>query len=314
MSSLFFLFTSIGFFLASIRLILFWTYIWQKNNYSLKFLLKNLKNSFRLRTFSGWILFLILLCFYGLFIFNDKFISIYQTIVFIVFISLGAVFVKEIFQASFIKPSFTAKSLAICFLSVFLISFLFSVPLVDNYVWLVLLILFMPFEIAIFVAFLAFPTEIYEDFITSKAVIKLRNLPRLNSLLLVGNDSKIMQRYISEVFNSKSKKVVVTEELGYLNILRTFNNDVSARTRIFLISSLGNDREIKRILKMFKPKFVVISKVSKIINFPKNLTLISHIDNKKIFRTGIKKILWYGKRATIKELKEQLRKIKNVIY
>lgn len=300
-----FIVASIIFFLLSIRWILLWTYFWQKNGYSLQrvvFAIKQLSLSSFLWHFSmpAMLLFLILL--YSGVIFNDGVTSVYHIFVTFVFVAfLAGIFVK-LHSGSVKFPKFSIKALTISLITTFLISFLFMIPLVDNFLWLVILVMMVPLLIALLVALLAFPTEIYEDYVTAKTkeVIQKKHIV---FVAIIGSHSLTVREYADGAFKN-SQRVYIEQATGFVQLAQSLRTAASEEKRVYVFEMPIIQLDRAKIASITKPTLVIMTsdvqgeKAYKELMhlLPRNVTLLSYKKNilfNKLAKKNHKHILLY---------------------
>lgn len=255
--------TSIGFFLWSIRMILFWVMLWQVKEYRLDRLSVHLRETAQGRAlvFSPFIFSsLALILLYSIVVLNDFFPFWYHAFVFLYFAILGFIFIKELSTAKFKRPAVTLKSTTIFILSTGFMCLAYIVNLLDMYVWLLIIGLIIPFIVAIFVFTFSFPTEIYKDYIVQKARAKILSLPNLLVIGVSGSYGKTSTKeYIAHILSRKFS--VVKTPLSNntpIAIAKTILHHVTHDTQI-LIVEIGSYKkgEVAEICDIIRPKMSI---------------------------------------------------------
>jgi len=235
-----FILTSIGFFLWSIRSILFWTSLWQVKEYRLDRVIVHFKETRqgRLLFVSPFFIFsiLLVLMYIGI-IFHDSWTDIYHTIIFVFFALEGVVFIRQIIQASFKRPALTIKSLAISGLVLLSITGYYALSLLDPFVWMVVGQLLVPLFVAVFVFAFSFPTELYRDYLIQKAQKKLKQYRNLIVIGVSGSVGKTSTKeYLAHVLSKKFSVVKTAMSNNTpIAISKAILEDVDQTTDIFIV-------------------------------------------------------------------------------
>lgn len=263
-SSILYIATAVLFFLIVTRSVLRWTAFWQKNDYSIKNIVVNLWDWYRknLPQFFLTILFFLTIVSYGFIIFHDDWTTWYQVVVVSLFFITAALFIREIKTQKFEKPVFTFKSLTIIFLVLFSISLLSSIPLLDTYMWFVLLCVVTPFFVAIFVGLFSFPTEVYTDIQLQKAKNKIATFNDLHTIVVFGNYADGLPAEM--LFNVLKKEFsVVKTPKGNTNTLRvaqTFLKNLTINNQICIIEINTYKKDtIEKIENIIKPDTIIFT-------------------------------------------------------
>lgn len=301
-----FIIASIVFFLLSIRWILLWTYFWQKHAYNLRSVIASIKQ-LSLSTFLWHIIcpaiLLFLIFLYSGVIFNDALTSIYHVIVALVFVTFLAGISLKLHSGSVKLPQFSLKALAISLVTTFLVSFLYMIPLVDTFLWLVILSLIIPLLIALLVALLAFPTEIYEDFIAERTKDAM---PRKHSIFvaLVGTKSAVVKAYAGSVFK-RNTHIYVEQATGFVQLTHSLRNNATGEKRVYVFEMPSMQEDRVKIASITKPAIIIITNDIKderaykdlVHLLPRNVTVLSYKKNvvfNHLAKKNHKHILLFG--------------------
>lgn len=285
--------------------------MWQKNSYKFEYLRKTKDSGIKLNALINLIIQLFLIAVYVVVIFNDGLTFRYQLAVGFTLIAEASLFIREIYLSSFVRPVFSIKALSICLLSFLFILFLYSNPLIDNYLWFVILLFLTPAIVAIFVWLFAFPTEIYEDIIIQKTIEKIK---KNKKILMVS----ILSENEENVFGNL-KKSLTENRYNLISILKTFNN-INDSTNLFVFRvSIEREKERIKLFELFRPDFVVLGKLSFVKSDKKVLEKYKQLlrgcpreavvllsagdkDKKSILKKIWKKVIVYETRKELKDL------------
>lgn len=263
-----FIIASIGFFLVSIRRVLFWTSLWQVKEYRLDRLLVHFKETTQGRKIFFSPLFisnLFAIALYSVVVVSDSFTFLYQLLITFMFVLGGILFIIEIGKFSFKRPVLTTKALIVSLSSIFVLSLLYAQPLVDEYLWLLLISLLIPFFIAFFVGLLSFPSEIITDIYMLRAKKKLDRHKKIRVIAVSGSYGKSSTKeYLAHVLSSEFS--VVNTPLSNntpLAIAKTILNKINDTTEIFIVE-IGSYKkgEIAKICQMLHPDITITTSVS----------------------------------------------------
>lgn len=304
---------SIGFFLFALRSIFFWTFLWQKNGYAVSGILatfqeysREKKEFYRISLF----IFLFSVVCYGIVIFNDSLTFWYQLFVTVLFTIGGLSLIREIFGRTFLHPVFTLRAFTICLPSICVIALLYMVPLVDSYVWMVFLTLIMPVFVAAFVAFTAFPAEIYTDFVTQKALQALQKNPDLFSIALIGNQTSLIKQCLYELLTTSYSVIKTPNESSFVDIMQRIARKMSVENNIFIFDVPFKNKEIKFIFPLVKPRVLIITHLEESENLLKSIpkhTIVLCVSTNTSFiqrtQKSHKNILIYGPQKTMQRRK-----------
>lgn len=274
--------TSILFFLSGVRSILFWTAIWQKSGYNLRYLKETFTKisrlSFITRIIFSFILFSLIVL-YGLVILNDSLSNIYSFAI-MLFFALGSVlFIHELMDNSLIKPYGSTKALVISLGGVFCISFFYMIPLVDRYLWFLFMLLSIPLIIGGLVLLLGFPSEIYEDYVLQKTTESLRKNKTMTLIGFYGEKTTVTQTYLSQFLDVSAYKVIeMKENAGVLATVTALRKSLQLQDKFFIFQIPQSVGEMKKMLQVIKPHVLIFAGFIEEKNNLKKLEyILSHI-------------------------------------
>lgn len=260
--------TSYLFFLWVFRNILFWTSLWQTKEYRLDRMRVHLKETeqgkklfFSFFSFFKWFAIFA----YVFTLFHDNFIYLYELFVACVFFLQGFVALKEIYTRSLKRPYINIKAVVIVFLSLSFIFFLSIFPIVERFLWLLVLDRFVFIFVSIYVWLFSFPTELYRDFKVELAAKKMRELKDVLVIGITGSYGKsTTKEYISQILEKKFR-VVKTQGSNNtpIGIANTVLKKLKKDTEIFVVEMGAYKKgEIAQLCNIVKPQIGVITAVS----------------------------------------------------
>lgn len=279
---------TVGFFLWTIRSLFYWSQLWQKVRYQPTIFLKSPQAREKIWDYLAsrsavltWIA--ILVAFY--ITIEDYHEIYYQFFILALFTLKAGLVVSEILRNQFHKPIITFRSLSIIILSLFTITFLYSFPLTEKFIWLLILDRLVVFIISIFVFLFTFPSELIDDYKFREADKRLRQFKNLTTIALLGGANT--EYYIDILKQILDEKNSVSKASDFDPHSRTLADsiidDISQRTRILLVSLNSADKyHFQQHLKLLRPNILIIpyslSLTSDQINF-----IFKHISkNEKI--------------------------------
>ncbi len=277
-----FIFISSLFFLWVIRELFYWLAFWQENEYRTDRFFAALKRKSRRHSpFSTlfhvgkWLIFFA----YGFVVFNDDLLAPYQYTVIALYLLQSFFLLREIYFNHLKKPQITLRAVLIITLTLITVLFIFAIPLVDRFFWLLFVDLVTPLVVAFYVLFFAFPIEIYNDWQIEKAVIKMRNHPNLLVIAVTGSVGKSMTKeYVARLLRKKYK-VIKTDGKNNtaIGIARTVLQKLDDDTQIFVAEiSAYQPGEIKMLCQLIRPKIGVLTPINSYY-----LTLFKSLENIK---------------------------------
>lgn len=273
-------FVTVGFFLFSIRTILFWTSLWQVKEYRLDRLLAHLWETHQGRRllFSPYtIIILLAILGYGFVIYNDAASFWYDAAITLLFVLFGSYFLFSVFRFSFRRPHLTAKSGLLLLLSFVLVIFLYFLSLVDLYLWVLVLALFIPLYVAFFVALFSFPSEIYTDIIIQKAKNILKKNRTVTVIAVSGSYGKSSTKeYLSHILGTKF--VVAKTPLSNntpIGIAKAILRNVTKDTQFFIVEMGAYKKgEIAKLCEIVRPDISITTAIS-----DQHLSLYGSVEN-----------------------------------
>lgn len=282
MSELFYV-SSFFFFVWMVRNVLFWTHLWQLKEYRFDRVFIHLKETTQgqqlLFSFFSLTKFAAILV-YPLVVFNPTLTGAYHFFITVMYGVLAYRVFQEIYLRILKRPILTVKA-GFILVSVLSISFLlFFIPLIDEFVWLLFLDKLMPFLAAFVVFFLAFPTELYRDWVIERAGRRIRNHKKLLVIGITGSYGKSSTKdYIAQILSAKYS---VVKTLGTNNtpigIANTILSSLKDSTDIFVVE-MGAYRkgEVAEMCDIVHPKIGVLTAVN-----AQHASLFGSIENTKI--------------------------------
>lgn len=279
MNILFFV-ASISFFAWVLRNTLFWVALWQTKEYRLDRMIVHLRETVQGRRlfFSSFLLlkFMVILA-YALVVLGLIPLLLYQMIATIIICYQASFFIKEIKEHRVKRPINTIKANLIIFLSLGIIFLLFLFPLVERFLWLLLIDVTVSIFVLFFVFCFYFPTELYKDFIIEKAVKKIRARKDLIVIAVTGSYGKSSTKeYIAQILE---KKFAVLKTWGSNNtpigIANTIISGLRKNTQIFVAEMAAYKRgEISELCQIAPPNIAVLTAVNQ-----QHLSLFGNLKN-----------------------------------
>lgn len=275
-----FLLASFFFFLWILRNALFWVALWQLKEYRFDRIFVHLRETRQGRNLLShplsllkWVVILI----YPIVILNEKLLLPYQILIVLLLFPQALQFFRELTLGSFKKPVFTPKAVFIIFLTLLVLFTLFSLPIVDKFLWLLLLDRFEPFFIALLILLFSFPTEIYRDWQIRKAITKIKSFKKLLVIGVTGSYGKSSTKeFIGRVLSEKFK-VLWTPGTNNtpIGIARTILTGLTEETEIFVVEMGAYKKgEISQMCEIVQPKIGVLTGIS-----PQHLSLFGSLKN-----------------------------------
>lgn len=267
MNILFFV-ASIGFFIWIARSILFWVALWQLKEYRFDRVFVHLRETqqgkdllFSKSSNLKWIAIIVYIAVLA----NDVPPLPYQILIAAIFSFCAFLALKEVYFRLLKRPVFTFKALVILLLSLFSLVLLFKIPLIDKFVWLLLLDRLTPFLIGFFVFLFSFPTELYRDFKIERAIKKMRLQKNLLVIGVTGSYGKSSTKeYLAQILE-KNFKVIKTRgtnntPIGIANIILS---DLKKSTEIFVVEMGAYKKgEIAQMCQIVHPKIGVLAGIN----------------------------------------------------
>lgn len=279
-----YLLASVGFFLWAIRNTLFWTNLWQTKEYRLDRLWVHIRETSKgkdiLVSFSSFVKWLLVFAYPIPATYPHLFFIYYALISFV--LTLDFIFViKEIFKRRLRRPIFTARALLVLLFSFLFLIVLYIIPLLDRFLWLLIVNRSIPLVVAFFVLVSYIPSEIVKDFLVSRAARKLNSLSRVNlSKIKTFKKSKrngLLVIGVSGSYGKSSTKEYTAQILGEkFNVVRTFGSHntpigisrtvlskVKEDTEIFVVE-LGSYKrgEVAELCQIVYPQISITTSIS----------------------------------------------------
>lgn len=255
-----FLIAAGGFFIWIFRNILFWICLWQLKEYRFDRVFVHLKETqqgksllFSKSSNLKWLI-----------IFAYPFLP-YQIIITAIFSFYAFLAFKEVYLRLFKRPVFTFKALIIIFLTLLSIFFLFQIPLIDKFVWLLLLDRLTPLIIGFFVFLFSFPTELYRDFKIEQAIKKIRLQKKILVIGITGSYGKSSTKeYIGQILEKKFKVVKTAGTNNTpIGIANTILSGLKKSTEVFVVEMGAYKKgEIREMCQIAQPKIGVLTGVN----------------------------------------------------
>lgn len=272
--------TITAFFIWIVRNTFFWVSLWQRKEYRFDRIRIHLFETGQGRKmFTSFLSLLkwVAILSYGLVIFRPNFLIPFQICVAAIYI-VQAIFVfQEILLRTLQRPVLTMKALFLILAAFTITAIFYVVPLVDFYLWVVILDRLMPFVVACLVFLLSFPTELYQDYRIEQAVKKLQKHPNVLVIGVTGSYGKSSAKeYIAQIL---SKKFNVLKTQGTNNtpigLANTILTGLNEKTYIF-VAEMGayKQGEIAEMCEMVHPKIGILTAVN-----DQHLALFGSIEN-----------------------------------
>jgi len=156
-------------------------------------------------------------------------------------------------------------SLGVCIGSLFLLAVSFEIPLVDQYLWFLVLLFILPIIVIFFIALLAFPSEILTDIRIQQAKRKLLKHKHVQVVVVSGEGAMYLQKYIIRVL---STKFTIVSTLPYsstsISIANTIIKKIHKDTD-FLVVKIGKYKkeEIAKLMNMLQPDIAILDTSNK---------------------------------------------------
>ncbi len=305
-------FISIAFFIWILRSILFWVTIWQKSNYHLREFF-TFEKRYHLRSkisvyFSY--LKLLLIAGYGIVVFHDNLLLSYQILVTSVILLQLLFIFREIISGTFTFPKLTLKTITISLLTFIIIYGLFSLYLVEQFFFFLLLDRMVPILVMMFVFLFSFPSEIYEDVELEQAAKRIQKNPDLIRVLIVGEGFGIRE-YLTQMLETKfSILSLSSKENSLLDIARIILKKIDISLKICLIETKTDPKDtLTALIEILNPQIVVFADCRtekeydefKVLlrTLPRNSEILFNGTNTRLFKLYIKTRRFLGKQRNI---------------
>lgn len=279
---IFYFTTSFVFFLWTVRNIFNWVALWQTKEYRLDRMIIHLWETGQGKKilFSPLSLIkVILILFYGYIVFHDEYIFVYQIIIALVYFVEAGLSIKSFFSNSNKRPEFTIKVQLLIFPTLLFSLIAYSIPLLDKYVWLLILDKIIPGIIAILIAFFSFPTEIRTDSLLRKATKKIKSKKKLIVVGITGSYGKSSTKYYLYQILATKYNVLATSytDNSFSTLAKIILDRLSDATKVFIVEMGGTKKgEIAEFCHIVKPKIGIVTGLNE-----QNLSFFKNIENTK---------------------------------
>ncbi len=292
MDILFFL-TSILFFVWLIADTLFWTKLWEARRFGLTSLL-----SYIIGTSYGRsvllsplpFLKLLLIFAFSVVVFYPQTMHLYHLAILGVYVLEGFIILKRILVRGLPIFRLGTRSIVTAIVTIFFLSFIFSIPLTDRFLWILFLDRLLFMVIGFLMIAFSFPAEFYRDVYVEKTAqsIEKKNgssqknkkaLSQLTAIVIIGDDlRKTTKHFLTQVL--KKYPLFQTNEnystpVGVANLLRMHAH----KNGILLLDvPFGMNEEVMQLAKLVQPNIVVVTDAKKAA-----FSLFKDMDRKHIF-------------------------------
>ncbi|MDO8461041.1 MAG: Mur ligase family protein [bacterium] len=275
-----FLITSILFFIWIIKNIFFWVSLWQIKEYRFDRLMLHFRETLQGKNlFFSPLLFLKWIGIIGYIpvILNRSLTFSYDVFVLSIFTLQILITLREVFERGIRRPAFTLKALFIIGLTFSILLLLLGFPLLDSFVWLLILDRLVPLFIFIFVTSFSLPTEFYYDIAISRGTKKIKARNDLVVIGVTGSYGKSSTKeYIAQIL-AKKFRVLKTQGTNNtpIGIARTIQEGLRKNTEIFVVEMGAYKRgEIAYMCQIVHPTIGVLTAVS-----DQHLSLFGSLEN-----------------------------------
>ncbi len=280
MMNVFLILVTVSFFIWVVRNICFWVALWQRKEYRLDMMRVHFRETVQGRrifysfgNLAKWVL----LFLYGVVIFAENLTSLYEILVGCFFLIQAGVVIKELTTRYFKRPVFTGKALLLLGLSFLGIICLFILPLTNFFVWILFIDRLIPLVVALFVFFLAFPTEIHRDLLIKQATEKMKEYKNVLVIAVSGSYGKTSTKeYISQMLARKFSVVKTPASNNTpIAIAHTVLKKIKEDTEVF-VAELGAVKrgEVAQLADIVKPRISVTTAVS-----DQHISLYGNLEN-----------------------------------
>ena len=244
---------------------LFWVGLWQRKEYRLDRVLVHLRDTPQGRSLLlsplSFVKWLLIVC-YLVFVVSDVPIELFAVLVALLYLYKAIGVLVAFSKHQIRRPVFTAKA---CFLLLLILATLFGMvllPVVNQFLWLLVIDRVLPIVVFCFVMLLALPTDIYRDIRIQKAMQKIRKHKNLVVIGVTGSYGKSSTKEcIAQVLEQKFSVLKTKESqntpIGIANtILRGLHKD----TQVFVVEMGAYKRgEIAKLCAITKPTIGVLT-------------------------------------------------------
>lgn len=274
---------SICFFVVVIRNTLFWIALWQAKEYRFdRFFVHFRETSQAKEVFFSKVLWLKIatICFYPAVFTNEyQLLPPYQFFITFLYFFIAIFVLREYIQRKLKRPKITAKTIFIAGLTTGGIFLFYLFPVLDAFLWLLVIERLVPFLVAFIVLVLSIPTEFQRDFQIERATAKLRKNKNVLVIGITGSYGKSSTKHFMAQILEKKFRVVKTPGTHNtaIGIANTILANLKNNTEIFIAEMGAYKRgEIKELCEMVRPIIGVLTAVTK-----QHLSLFGSIENIK---------------------------------
>lgn len=259
---------SLAFFIWIVRNTLFWVYLWQLKEYRLDRLLVHFRETEKgkdiLRSPIAWIKWVLIIS-YVVPTFYEGLLLPFQFLVTIIFLFEAIKTIRELITHKLRRPVFTLRAILVIVLTLFVMGMLYLLPLVEQYVWLLLLDKILPLIISLFVFFMAIPSDFVKDIFIDKAAKKMRLHPDVLVIGVSGSYGKSSTKeYIAQILSHKFNVIKTDGSHNTpMGISRTIMAKLTGKTQVFVVE-LGSYKkgEVAELCQIVHPKISVTTSIS----------------------------------------------------
>lgn len=305
---------SIGFFLFALTTIFRLVNLWQISGFKYARLRLYARQQ-RKHFYSPLLSPLLLLFILGVYVFvimNDN-MTIWYQIGVTLFFCIEALLSFRNWRKIFKNFHITFTALAVTILSLIALIVLYLFPLLDQFVWLLLITLFLPLFVTAFVGFFSFPTELITDFLMQRAKRKLEKFPPKKVILLEGgSEINQLKHYLLHLLSPYFTVATNTsQENTPYSLVKIIRKQVHKDTDIILLTIQAVDKDaVDRLVGMLHPTILILSGIPKTIENhlkEKNRFLMTH----KYFINSLSRnsvVVMNGENKDFLALTEQVKK------
>lgn len=260
-----FVVTTISFFIWAVRNCFYWVWLWHKNEY--RFDLTSLYIRERVdgrKILFSFIFFLKLLAIvlFVATVFDETLIIPYHIFVASIFLIDSLKVIKEIGTRTIKLPPVSFRSAFIIIPTICLITLFYFNPLLDIYLWFLLLDRFLIICIIFFIFATFFPSELWDDYQVEKAKKKLLKKDNLLVIVVAGGVGKtITSSLLSYILGTHFRVMLVqTKHNTYIEIAKRINKELREETNIMIVPlDAYQKNDFEKASKLLNPKIVVLT-------------------------------------------------------
>lgn len=236
-----FIFATVAFFIWSIRSIFYFVHEWQSLSsrrvgirQSFAYLLRYFISPLSLIT---WIAII-----FSIYVNVSDFPLRYDHYLILgLFIIKAGVTLNEVSRRKLRLPQFDSKIIVICSLAIILTAAVFSFPLSERYLWLLLLDRLLVIFVAFPIFLVLFPSELIDDLLIKRAIKKLRSYKKLKTVLLIGDDANKIGFFLEQLLQKQKEVVFVNDPFTRLSsISSAISHQVTENTDYLLVAYRNN--------------------------------------------------------------------------